>query len=139
MILLDTSGLYAALVQSQRGHRRTRAALEAEAGPLILSPYVIAEVDYFLLHWEGVEHEAAFLHEAASGAFELAVFGTEEVSDALAVVEAYRDLKIGLADASLVVLAERYGTDRILTLDERHFRVLQTPSGKPFRLLPADA
>lgn len=46
---------------------------------------------------------------------------------------------MGLADASLVVLAHRYGTDRLLTLDERHFRVLRTREGQPFRLLPADA
>ena len=46
---------------------------------------------------------------------------------------------IGLADASIVVLANRYDTDRVLTLDERHFRALRTLDGKPFTLLPADA
>jgi predicted nucleic acid-binding protein len=36
----------------------------------------------------------------------------------------------------LVVLAQRYRTDRLLTLDHRHFRVLRTQAGKPFTLLP---
>ena len=45
---------------------------------------------------------------------------------------------IGLADASVVVLAERYSCASVLTLDERHFRVLLA-NGRPFRLLPADA
>ena len=46
---------------------------------------------------------------------------------------------VGLADASNVVLAEQYATrDILLTLDERHFRVLRGPGGLPFRLLPAD-
>jgi hypothetical protein len=27
----------------------------------------------------------------------------------------------------------------VLTLDERHFRVLRGPGGHPFRVLPADA
>jgi hypothetical protein len=31
------------------------------------------------------------------------------------------------------------GTDEILTLDERHFRAMVGLSGRPFRLLPADA
>jgi predicted nucleic acid-binding protein len=44
---------------------------------------------------------------------------------------------ISLADASIVVLAERHGVRDALTLDERHFRVLMA-GGKPFRLLPAD-
>lgn len=48
------------------------------------------------------------------------------------------DLGISLADASIVTLAARHATRDVLTLDERHFRVL-TIKGKPFRLLPADA
>jgi len=38
----------------------------------------------------------------------------------------------------MVVLAARYRTQDVLTLDERHFRVLQA-NRKPLRLLPADA
>jgi hypothetical protein len=57
------------------------------------------------------------------------------------VIDAYAGLGIGLADASIVVLAGRHGADRVLTLDERHFRALRTPSSKPFTftILPADA
>ena len=50
----------------------------------------------------------------------------------------YGDLQIGLSDASLVVLAGKYGTRDILTLDERHFRALHGRGRKPFRILPAD-
>jgi predicted nucleic acid-binding protein len=139
LILLDTSGLYAALSPGQAAHARVRPALEQEHGPLILSPFVLAEVDHFLVHWEGVEAEAAWLHEVAAGAYELAAFAAADVAEALAVVEQYRDLRVGLADASLVVLAGRFGTERILTLDERHFRALRTPNGRPFTILPADA
>jgi uncharacterized protein len=39
----------------------------------------------------------------------------------------------------LVVLAERYGTTRILTLDERHFRAIKPLHADAFTLLPADA
>ena len=46
---------------------------------------------------------------------------------------------LGLAGASVVVLANRHGTLDALTLDERHFRALRWPGGRPFRLLPADA
>jgi predicted nucleic acid-binding protein len=54
-------------------------------------------------------------------------------------VSRYADLAISLADASIVVLAERHGVRDVLTLDERHFRVLTTSDGEPLRLLPADA
>jgi len=51
----------------------------------------------------------------------------------------YADLGVGLADASIVVLAQVLGTRDVLTLDERHFRTLRGPEDQPFRLLPQDA
>jgi predicted nucleic acid-binding protein len=42
-------------------------------------------------------------------------------------------------DASVIATAERLGTLRILTLDERDFRAVRSQSGQPFVLLPADA
>ena len=50
----------------------------------------------------------------------------------------YANLAIGLADASIIALAQRHGTRDVLTLDERHFRALRTSDGKRFRVLPAD-
>jgi predicted nucleic acid-binding protein len=139
LILVDSSGLYAALVSTQAGHERVRNALEAEPGPLLLSPFALAELDYMLARWEGRAIELALLADVAAGAYELVPFAQTDVTEAVRVIEHYGDLGIGLTDASLVVLAGRYGTERILTLDERHFRVLRTPSGRPFTILPADA
>ena len=78
------------------------------------------------------------LEELASSSYLLAAFTREDVALAREVISRYRDLGIGLADASLVVLADRYQTDTIFTLDERDFRVVTGLSGRPFRLLPAD-
>jgi predicted nucleic acid-binding protein len=58
---------------------------------------------------------------------------------AAGVVERYSDLRIGLADASIVVLAARYGTARVLTLDERHFRAMRPLQPDAFTILPADS
>lgn len=63
----------------------------------------------------------------------------EDIAIAAEVIERYRDLELGLADASLVVLAQRHDTLDLLTLDERHFRAIAGPRGRPFRILPADA
>jgi predicted nucleic acid-binding protein len=61
-----------------------------------------------------------------------------ELLTAPSVVERYADLRFGLADASLVVLAERFKTKGILTFDERAFRVVAPLSGGAFTILPAD-
>jgi predicted nucleic acid-binding protein len=137
--LLDTSGLLAALVATQHLHEQAAAALAAAERPLVLSPFVLAEVDYFVASWGGVAAEAALLDEVAKGVYSLAAFEADDVGEAAAVIDAYSRLKIGLADASIVVLAGRHGTSRVLTLDERHFRALRTPTGKKFTVLPADA
>ena len=49
-------------------------------------------------------------------------------------------MELGLADASLMVLAAHLQMIAVATLDERHFRALKPlTGGKAFRLLPADA
>ena len=139
MILLDSSGLLAALVATQHLHEQAVEALAAAERPLVLSAFVLAEVDYFVTRWGGIAAEAALLDEVARGVYSLAEFEAGDVGEAATVIDAHSRLKIGLADASIIVLAGRYGTNRVLTLDERHFRALRTPAGERFTILPADA
>lgn len=86
----------------------------------------------------GVQTELKLLDEVAREAYRLAPFDAGDVGEARGVVEKYADLGIGLADASIVVLSRRHNVVELLTLDERHFRVLEGPDGAPFRLLPTD-
>jgi predicted nucleic acid-binding protein len=44
VILLDTSGLLAALDASQREHARAATSLAAARPPLLLSPFALAEL-----------------------------------------------------------------------------------------------
>jgi uncharacterized protein len=139
LILLDTSGLLTALNERQPGNPAARQSLDAEESRAILSPFVLAETEYFVVRQVGIEAEVSLLADVAVGAYHLAEFASSEVEEAVGVIERYRDLKIGLTDASIVVLAGRYGTNRVLTFDERHFRALRTPEGERFVILPADA
>lgn len=138
MILLDTSGLLSAIDRSQQHHEAARRALEAAAPPWSLSPFVLAELDYLLATRVSQVAERAFLAEVGRGVYRLETFEAADIEAAERVIGRYRDLEIGLADASLVILANRYGVRDILTLDARHFRTLRGPDGHPFRLLPAD-
>jgi len=139
VIVLDSSGLLAALDADQRQHQQARAALEADPGPLLLSPFVLAELDYLLLTRVGVKAEAAFLREVAAGAYDLVTFDADEVAAAAVLVERYQELRVGVADASVAVIAARSRTTRLLTLDERHFRSIRPLWGEAFTLLPADS
>jgi hypothetical protein len=136
VIVLDTSGLLAAIDSSQRRHESARQVLESEEGPFLLSPFVLAELDYLLMTRVGTEAELLFLRDVAEGAYRLEGFGPDEVLEAAELIGRYRELGIGLADASIVVIAARAGTNRILTLDERHFRAMRPLRGRNFALLP---
>ena len=139
MIILDTSGLLAAIDASQRGHDAARRALESASPPWLLSPFVLAELDYLLATRVGQAAERALLAEVARGVYRLEGFEPDEIAAADRLIGRYADLAIGLADASLVMLANRYGIRDLLTLDERHFRAMRGAGGRPFRILPADA
>ena len=136
-MIVDTSVLLAAFVADQRMHEACAEVL-AQGRPLVVSPLVLAELDYLTAQIAGVDAELALLAELCSGAYELAPFGIDDLRRAREIVERYRDLPLGLTDASLIVLADRYDIDTIATLDERHFRVVRSLSGRPLRILPAD-
>ena len=139
MIVLDTGGLYAALDANEALHGRAVAALAATTPPRVLSPFVLAELDYLIGSRSGHQAQMALVDEVVRGAYQLELFSSEDVSHARRIMERYADLHIGLADASVVVLANRHRTLELLCTDERHFRVLRGTGGKPFRLLPFDA
>jgi predicted nucleic acid-binding protein len=138
VILPDTSGVLAWIDGSQRLHEETAEAMSGQEGPFLLSPFVLAELDYLLATRVGMEQQHRLLLEVTRGAFELAVFPATDLERALELMRTFSDLAVGLADASICVLAERVNCRTVLTLDERHFRVLPGPRGAPFRLLPAD-
>jgi predicted nucleic acid-binding protein len=139
VIVLDTGGLYAALDANEALHGRAVAALVAATPPRVVSPFVLAELDYLIASRVGHQAQMALIDEITRGAYQLELFSSEEVGHAKRIMERYADLRIGLADASVVVLANRHRAVELLCTDERHFRALRGTGGKPFRLLPFDA
>jgi predicted nucleic acid-binding protein len=103
-----------------------------------MSPFVLAEVDYLIAKYADVDTELTFLEEIEKRAYAIAPFDADDAAEARTIIDKYRSLNIGLADASTVVLAERYMARDILTLDERHFRAFRVMGRKALRILPAD-
>ncbi|MGQ0742849.1 MAG: PIN domain-containing protein [Acidimicrobiales bacterium] len=136
MIVADTSGLLTFFNRREPRHSDVRRVVEGGDDVLVISPYVIAELDYLVATRLGVDAEAQVLTELSAGAYHLAPFGPDDLRSAVSVIERYEDQQIGLADASLVVLASRHRTRSVLTLDHRHFAVLRGLDDRPFQLLP---
>ena len=110
--------------------------IEIDDEALVVSPYVVAELDYLIATRIGVKEELTVLSELASGGYLLAALDETDLEQAVAVITKYQDQEIGVADASIVVLADRFQTRTILTLDRRHFEVLRPLSGGKFKVIP---
>ena len=136
MIIADTSGLIAFFSEFGPQHDAVAGWVQSNDSVMVVSPYVVAEVDYLVATRKGMDAELAVLAELSGGAYELATMDADDVAAATRVVERYRDLGIGIADASLAVLAQRYRTRTILTLDRKHFTVMRPLDGGVFKIVP---
>lgn len=136
MIIADTSGLLALFNRNEPEHTQVRELVGALDAPMVVSPYVVAEIDYLVATRLGVAAEMEVLKELSGGAYVLPGIGQEDLGRTTGVIEQYRDQDIGMTDASIVVLAERYASPTLLTLDRRHFGVLRPLQGGRFALLP---
>lgn len=136
-MILDTSALLAYFDVKESHHTAVARVIDGDGGPYIVSPFVLAEFDYFVASRMGVAAELAVLGELTYGAYEIATVSAADVIACRAIIAQYADLGIGITDASLVVLAERFAGHSICTLDRRHFDVLRQFDGKPLNISPA--
>lgn len=135
MIVMSTGGLYALLDSSDEHHHRAHTAIEEYSGPLLLSPLVLQEITYLVSKRLGRQAAHDFLIDVTEKVYQLATFADEEMELAADLMKTYSHMNIGLADASVAVIAGRAQTANLLTV-EQHFRAIGPLWGAEFRLLP---
>jgi uncharacterized protein len=138
-LIIDAGGLYAQADRADPAHAAVVETLKAERGPLVTSEVAVAEADYLILTRLGIDVELAFLDDLAEGTFLVECLTRQELGVARGLARLHRDLELGLADTSMVVLARRYRARRIVTFDKRAFRTVAPLQGGTFTVLPADA
>ncbi|MFI2639812.1 PIN domain-containing protein [Streptomyces sp. NPDC018610] len=142
--IADTNALYRLLDPRLSGHEAHKKAL-GSISHLVVSPMVLAELDYLIAARAGAEKAVAAARfverNVATRRFEVPSV-SNHLSAAIAVAEGYRDADggkgVGLTDAMNVALAAAYRTEVMFTSDS-HFRMIRPLTGhKAFRLLPED-
>jgi predicted nucleic acid-binding protein len=142
IVVADTSGIIAASDRNARESAACQGILE-EAGTVVISPMVLTEVDHLAKARFGSQARTAIIEfiidQLRQSRFQVPETGLETLTTARLVQQQYAGLDLDLADAVNVVLAGRYRTDAVLTLDRRDFRAISplTPH-QWFRLLPDD-
>lgn len=132
--VLDTGPLAAALNAGDRRHSECASLLVSMTGRRLLPSPVLTEVCWLLERWPKVE--AAFLTEVAKGTFELVHLTPADLERMSELVLRYADFPLGGVDASVIAVAERFGVERVATLDRRHFGVVRPTHTPALTLLP---
>ena len=141
MILVgDASGLVAAFNIDDPEHAAARRAF-AEASATVISPLVFGEIEHIITRNVDRKTAHAVQDWLLGQERNLRVLVPEVTATVLrrarTVQSRYAALRLDLADAVNVVLAEQYETDAVLTLDRRDFRAIRPLSSHTaFRVLP---
>lgn len=142
IVIADTSGLIAASDKGAPEGSGCQTVL-AEAGTVVVSQFVLAEVDHLAKKRFGSSARTTLLDfilfQARRHRFRIPEVNLQTVETARKVQRQYADLDLDLADGVNVALAAEYRTDSVLTLDRRDFRTIRplTPH-QAFRLFPDD-
>ncbi|MCA1732268.1 MAG: PIN domain-containing protein [Acidobacteria bacterium] len=134
LAVVDSGPLLAAANKADPDHRACVEALRDPAHRLVIPALCVAEVSYLLGRRSGPETEARFLRALAE--FDVRAPAPEEWTRIAQLVAEYADFPLGGTDASVISLAERLGTDLVITLDRRHFGAVRPEHCERFRILP---
>jgi len=132
--IVDAGPLVAVLDASDVHHAACLAALGRADLQLVIPALVVAEVSFFAGRRLGPTVEAAFLR-GLSG-FDVQPPLADDWVRIAELVEQYANFPLGGTDASVIALAERLGTDLVITLDRRHFGAVRPRHVQSLRLLP---
>jgi len=137
-LILDTAPVVAMHDRNDPWQSPVEALLRSEPGELVIPAPVSAEIDYLLGERLGEPARLAFLEDVAAGRYRVACLEPQDYGPLARLERRYSSITPRLADLSVVVLAARYETDRIVTFDRRDFTTLRRlDTGGRFTLLPS--
>lgn len=137
-MITDTGVVYAAMDRGDPSHTVCVELLQRTGDPLVVPSPVLVELDW-LGDARGTPVLDTMLESVESGAIEVVDLAAADYSRIRELCRQYRDLGLGMVDASVVAVAERLGEDTIATLDHRHFSVVRPRHVDAFTLVPSVA
>jgi len=130
-VLLDTSAIISLTDRSHHLNREIESIATDEKNLCIIPSTVVVEVCQLLKLRFGAEYEIKFIKEIQKSSFIMESVEFPDFKRIIEILEKYQDLNAGFVDASIVAIAERLGTNKLVTLDKKHFSAL-IPSGFQF-------
>lgn len=135
--LLDTGFWYALSNRKEQKHTSVAAVHRTLGQTDVYVPTpVITEVAYLIRRDMGPEALAKFLDLLPNSRFVPVEPTHADYRRAAGIIRKYSDAHIDFVDAVLVAIAERLEITRVLTLDQRHFRLFRPSHCPAFEILP---
>ena len=135
-LILDTGPILAALDAADPDHARCAALLVDSVEDLIVPALVLAELDYWCARRLSPDAWLIFLDDVLAGAYRVEPPTPADLTRCRDLQARYRDLALGVVDASVVALAERLEESKVASLDHRHFRAVRPTHVAALELLP---
>lgn len=135
MILADT-GYWVALFNRGDAHHERALDVSREIRERLATTWpVLTETTHLLAARGQTGVSARFLERCFSGAVDVFELEAQSRPRLLELMRRYERLPMDLADASLVILAEKLGHGRILSTDRRDFESYRWKHHHPFENL----
>lgn len=134
-VISDTGFVVALLNRSDANHAAV-SAVYSQHQQIFLPQTVLAEVAYLVGRNAGSAAVAAFLRGLPASRFRLMPLTNEDLMRVAEILDDYADSRIDFVDATVMAMAERYGIVKILTLDQRDFRLFRPRHCANFDILP---
>ena len=135
MLFVDTNILLAAADRSTPEHEQCVAVLD-ERRDVAITAAVAVETSWMIESRLGPGAEAAFVRSIAAAELDVIDLTPSDWQRCTALIDRYRDLGLGLVDASVIAIAERLGVTTIATLNRRDFAVVRPAHVEAFDLIP---
>lgn len=134
--IIDTSFLVSLTNPKEQSHE-VCATLARTLPDRFLVPYIILpEATYLINKQQGHPIMLQFIRRMMLPAWNFEALQSVDFARASVILDTYHDMDLDFADAAIVAIAERLNIQRVLTLDQRHFRVIRPAHCAAFEILP---
>jgi len=134
--VLADSGFVVALANRSDQRHADVAPIYKQYAQILLPQMVLVEVAYLIGRDIGISTVVKFLKGLSASRFEVIEASDEDLDRTAQILEQYADSKVDFVDAVVMAIAERFNITKILTIDQRDFRLIRPSHCESFTLLP---
>jgi predicted nucleic acid-binding protein len=135
-VILDTSAIVALTDADDSSHHVVNNVLATTKELFVVPLPALTEVDYLIARNVGPSSALEVMRLLVTGDIVIDHLTHADLERATELMRVYADSFIGFVDSSIIALAERLNTTRIVTLDRGHFTFVRPRHCTRFDLLP---